>query len=289
MWNRWHPRPSCSRRHISRDAAAGADTSIFAHLNKRCDARLSGKHTPAADQNSASQPHLPHQYYVAAELCPVSHQYEIIQLAAASDHGIGERSSVDTRVRTNLDVILDSNATDLRHFDVPISFGGVAESVGPDDNTRLKTYARTDASIVQHHTTRREPSIFADLHPVIDVTMRHDSAASSEPRSTNDGERPDVHIRFKVRLRVHTGMGTDATGRRCFGIQRPKSIDETPIGIFQHQKGRCDLVRVIGRKLERTNQRPRTDFAEWGALQLTRVLHDAEVIGARLMKRTGPR
>ena len=46
---------------------------------------------------------------------------QIVDLGALADHGIADGAAVDGRIGADLDVVLDDDAADLRHFQMALS------------------------------------------------------------------------------------------------------------------------------------------------------------------------
>src|SRR5690349_6823179 len=97
----------------SRDLGAGSNldvsggTRLAAHddkvtqLGRPCDADLANDHAMSSDD----------------DVVPDLHQ--IINFGALADDRVVQGAPVDGRIGPDLDVVLDDDAADLRHFEVP--------------------------------------------------------------------------------------------------------------------------------------------------------------------------
>ena len=93
------------------------------------DADLTGEHGEVADRNAARYADLRDNQAMAADRAVVSDLHEIIDLRAFTDHRIAGSAAVDSGVRTDLDVVLDDDAPDLRDFLVTLRRRQIAEAV----------------------------------------------------------------------------------------------------------------------------------------------------------------
>ena len=70
--------------------------------------------------------------------------HEVVDLSSFADDRIGQGSSVDRGVGSDLNIITNHDAADLRHFHVPIATHGKAEPILPDTRTRMENHTVSD-------------------------------------------------------------------------------------------------------------------------------------------------
>ena len=71
--------------------------------------------------------------------------HQVVDLAAAADHGVGPAAAVDRAVGADLDVVLDQHAAELRHLEVAVGAEREAEAVLADARAGVDDHAVADA------------------------------------------------------------------------------------------------------------------------------------------------
>src|SRR5208282_4638017 len=71
---------------------------------------------------------------------------EIVDLRPLPNHRVPIRAAVDRDARADLDVVLDDDATDLRHLEVAARPEREAEAVLPDMRSRMNDHPVADQS-----------------------------------------------------------------------------------------------------------------------------------------------
>ena len=72
---------------------------------------------------------------------------QIVDLGALADHRVAAGAAVDRGVGADLDVVLDDDAADLRHLQVPLRSHGEAEAVLPDAHAGMEDDAVADEGV----------------------------------------------------------------------------------------------------------------------------------------------
>ena len=73
---------------------------------------------------------------------------EIIDTDAILNDGIAYRAAIDRRICPDLNIVANSHAANLRNFHPTIRRHRIAETVGADDNSRMKNAAGTDTDVL---------------------------------------------------------------------------------------------------------------------------------------------
>src|SRR5437762_3460367 len=97
------------------------------------DAGLPRENAAVADAGRPGDSNLRHDQTKAADFHIVSDLNEIVDLRSTADNGVIDASSIDRRVRADLDVISNNAAADVRNLRVLVSARHIAKSVRPKD------------------------------------------------------------------------------------------------------------------------------------------------------------
>src|SRR3990172_696364 len=135
----------------------------------------------------------------------VAHLDQVVDLGALADYGVANGAAVDGGAGADLDVVLDDDASDLRHLEMALGSHYEAEAILPDLAARMNDDAVAD----QRGGDRRpgaDRAIAPDPHPGPNHGSGSDHAAGADL-----GARPDHRARldgdavFQPRARVHMG------------------------------------------------------------------------------------
>src|SRR5262249_57884409 len=100
---------------------------------------------------AAGNSHLRYQHAAATDLHVVPDLYQIINHRAGADHGVPRGAPVDRRIGTDLDIVLDDDAAELRHLDEPPGIKREAEAVLTDADARIKPDPGADEGMAHAH------------------------------------------------------------------------------------------------------------------------------------------
>ena len=125
------------------------------------------------DGRGAGDADLGDDHAMAADHHVVGDLDQVIDLGALADHRVAARAAVDGGVGADLDVVLDDDAPDLRHLQVPLRPHGEAEAVLADAHARMEDDPVADEGVGNGHVggDRAVPS---DLHLRADDRMGAD-------------------------------------------------------------------------------------------------------------------
>src|ERR1700681_198613 len=123
---------------------------------------------------------------MAADRGVVSDLHQVIDLGALADGGIAPGAPVDCRPGADLHVVLDDDATDLRHLDVPpLSILNVTEAILADAHAGMHDDAIADQR-VHDARTGTDRAIAADAHVGADHRIGADQRAASDLGARTD-------------------------------------------------------------------------------------------------------
>jgi hypothetical protein len=78
----------------------------------------------------------------------VADLHQVVDLAAAADHGVADGAAVDGRIRADLHVVAQDAAADVHDLLVPRSTAAVAEAIDADARARMQDAACADDGAV---------------------------------------------------------------------------------------------------------------------------------------------
>jgi hypothetical protein len=210
---------------------------------------LASEHAPIPDVRRAGDPDLCHQQAALPDAHVVSDLHEVVDLGPRTDHGVVDAASVDRRVRTDLHVILDHAASDVRNLVVPPVAKNVAESIGAKSHAGMHDHAPTDLRAAVRHDAGIQVRVIADANTLRHVTMRFDHDAVTERRTiakhdvrahADAGAEPNAAA--KLRRRVHAG---DA---RPLAMESGNQRQQRLVRIVDDHSRRCPARKLLERR-----------------------------------------
>ena len=180
-------------------------------------ARLAAHDDVVAELGGARDAGLGDDHAMATDYDVVPDLDEIINFRSFTDDRILKRASVDGRIRANLHVVLDDDAVDLRHLEVPLAAHGEAEPVLADADTGMDRHAVAEER-VRDRRERADVAIAADRHSRADHGTRRDARAAPDHRLwTDDGAGLDHHAVLELRRLIDRGRALAARHPRPKG------------------------------------------------------------------------
>src|SRR5262245_49607932 len=82
----------------------------------------------------------------------VAHLNQVVDLGAFADHGVADCTTINGAASPYLHVVLDDNASDLRHFQVPFTAHHKSETVLADFAARMDDNPVSDQCIAHGRT-----------------------------------------------------------------------------------------------------------------------------------------
>src|SRR5690606_21377919 len=174
------------------------------------DADAAGDHTPPPDLRAAGDARPRRHRGVRADMHVVRNLHEVVDLHAVLDDGVLDGAAVDGRVRTDLDVVADQDAAELRHLDPAAvrEILGEAEAVRADHGAGMHDAAAPDANVVEDADARGEPRAGADHD-----TLAERRAGADDRGITNRAARADRRVRAARCARSDVGIRGHGRGR----------------------------------------------------------------------------
>src|SRR5690606_26184027 len=133
------------------------DEDVVAYLDVADHADPAGDHAVPADLGAAGNAAAAGHGGVIADLHVVGDHDLVVELDAVANQGVGQRAAVDGGVGTDLDIVADGHATDLRDLLPDTLVVGEAEALAADDRTALDDHPLADAHVVVKGHARRQP------------------------------------------------------------------------------------------------------------------------------------
>src|SRR5215469_13694029 len=108
--------------------------------------------------------------------------------------GVRPRSAIDRRVCTNIDIISDHDAAELRNLDRRYRIRGKTKSILADPDSGMQYDARSNQAVAERDV-RADPAIVADLDSPPNDAVRTDATALAKPHTFfNHSVRADIAI-----------------------------------------------------------------------------------------------
>src|SRR5687767_2539104 len=127
-------------RHVAMHDACCRDPGALADGDVAVDAHARTQHHEILDGRATSYTGLGNDHAMPSNGHVMGDLDEIVDLGALADHRIAMRAAVDGGPGADLDVVLDDDAPDLGHLDVPLGAGNEAEAALPDPASRLQQH-----------------------------------------------------------------------------------------------------------------------------------------------------
>src|SRR5713101_5358460 len=177
--------PARARRHVVIDDAGCGNLRALPDPDVIVDAYPRPEHDEIADRHAPRDAGLGHQDAMAADHDIVADLNQIVDFGALADDRIAIGAAVDRGPRPDLDVVLQDDAADLRHFEMAAPAHHITEPVLSDAASRMNDDAIADQRM-RERGSRADRAVAADAHG------GPDDGAGLEHGSRPDlGARPD--------------------------------------------------------------------------------------------------
>src|SRR3546814_6825047 len=131
-----------------------------------CDSDLPGQNHPVSQPRASRNAHLRDDDAAATDHHVVAYLHEIINHGAAADHGVRATAAVDRGVGTDLHIVLDDHAAELRHQERPVAIHLEAEAGLPDPHPRVEENPCADNGVADRGPgTAPDPPTAPDRTP----------------------------------------------------------------------------------------------------------------------------
>src|SRR6202035_4515805 len=109
--------PYRARRHVLVDGGSRSQHRALADGDVRDDAGARSQHHVILQRHAAAEPGLRDDDAMPADDAIVPDLAEVIDLGSLADHGLAHSAAVDPGSRSDLDIVVNDDAADLRNFD----------------------------------------------------------------------------------------------------------------------------------------------------------------------------
>src|SRR5262249_39993130 len=130
-----------ARLHVVLDVRRPSYLRAIADRYVADDARMRAHDDKISQPRRASNSTLRHNHAMTADDNVVRDLYEVVDLGSFTDDRIGQGSSVDRGVGSDLNIITNYDTADLRHFHVPMATHGKAKSILADARAGMDNHA----------------------------------------------------------------------------------------------------------------------------------------------------
>ena len=164
------------------------------------DAHLSAHHDAIVYASASGNANLGANHAAASNTDVVSNMHQIIENSARADHRVARCSTVYGAVGSNLNIILDDDAAELKHPHKPIRSGHKAEALRSDRYTSLDFDAPPDQRVT-------DTCVGADLRIVAQSNPFTQHRVGADVTSASDFNASADHC-----ARVYLGAISDRSG-----------------------------------------------------------------------------
>lgn len=179
----------------------------------RQNARLRSNHCAALDENVIAEPNLAADdaiifdgdaaadsglrgnHHALSDVAVVSHMDHVVELRSFTNSRTTERATIDSRVRTQLDVVFDNDCANLRKLVVTHVAANITKAVGANDNSRVQNDSVADCHAVFNENIRMDNAVRADADVIADFSSSSNLRSITNRRIlANANERADKDV-----------------------------------------------------------------------------------------------
>ena len=146
---------------------------------------------------------------------------QVVDFRALADDGGAERAAVNGGIGADLDIVVDDDVAELKHFPVAALVEHIAEAVRADDRAGVDGDAMAELRLPIQHDIREQADIVAKLAVRPQVVAAHEDGARAQSHpGAQDAIGPDVGRRINPgrvgddRARDGCRTGVPPAGRR---------------------------------------------------------------------------
>src|ERR1017187_9090025 len=157
------------------------------------NAGLGGLYHVVSQARAAGKADLAHDHAVLANDHVVSHMDKVVDFGALTNDGGAERAAVNAGVGTDLDVVMDHDVAELKHFPVAALVEHVAKAVRTDDGAGVDGDAMAELRLSIENDIRDQVDVIAKLAVRPQVVAAHEDRPRAHLNSrAQDAIGPDV-------------------------------------------------------------------------------------------------
>ena len=228
--------PLC-QRDMPHDIGGTANGTACSHRGAACNAR------------ACSHGHVAPQMHIVGNLD------QVVEFDTVFNHGVVQRTAVDTGVGTNFHIVADAHTAQLLNLDPLPLILCKTKAIGSNDSARMHDATLADGAVRTERYARFEPAARTDRSALLD-----------HAHGADDG------IRRNMRLGVYKGRGVNVVIGRWLRTLFPPLTQtcKTGVGVVHHDVVQATAARLFFRP-GRHN-----DAGRGGILQMRQKLAIAE-------------
>src|SRR6266516_1828763 len=195
--------PARARRHIVIDDAGCGDLCALPDADGIVDAHAPPENDEIADGHAPGDAGLGHQDAMATDHDIVADLNQIVDFGALADDRVAIGAAVDRGPRPDLDVVLQDDAADLRHFEMAAGTRHITEPVLSDAASRMNDDPIADQRM-HERGSRADRAVAADAHGGPDDGARLEHGSRPDLGAwPDDGRGIDGHSLLEPCRRMH--------------------------------------------------------------------------------------
>src|SRR5258705_227816 len=152
--------PPYSRSHdlAGKNACLRTDHRSLLHPSVIAKANLSTNHRVVFNHHTAADTRLGSDHHALTNVAVVTHVNHVVQFGTAADTSTTESRAIHARVGSELDVVFNDHAADLRKLVVAHVISHIAKTIGPTTNSNV---ANHDVGVGVHRNYQARSTSYA--------------------------------------------------------------------------------------------------------------------------------
>ncbi len=218
----WDPANDTAIRDVARSQGLGRDLRAVADPQVISDGDLSAQYHVVSKRTRTPDAALSDDDAILTDLDVVADLNEVVDFCAATDACHAAACPVNGTVGTDLDVVFDDDASDLRDLAMPAVALKVAETIrsncgiGMNDNPITDSDALPDDDIRPQHAIKSDGYPGSNIHTRINLCAGADRSAGSYMNMGANCRAVDDSVRTDDRCRVDAGRNAVGWRRQIF-------------------------------------------------------------------------
>src|SRR6185503_18057993 len=169
------------------DAGLRRRDDALAKVHVVRDPDLAGEHHVVVDDAASGDADLGRKQDTPSNLDPVSDLHQVVHLGTGADARLAHCRPIDSRIRSDLDVVLNHDAAPLRDLQMrAVGLPGDSKSLAPNDGALLQDDTVAKHAAVTDRHLRTHDAVFADTRARPDDDIWIDDGPRADRRAGTD-------------------------------------------------------------------------------------------------------
>lgn len=166
MWTSGMAAEGSACWYVSKNGALGRDPSPISDYEMISDSYVAGEYHVIADPGAPRDSDARHDEAPLSNSDVMPHLNQVVHLGTTPDHSVIDASAVDASIGSDLHLVFQDAATNVRNPSMPLSIRQVSESLTANDGTCLEHDTTPNPATGVANDTRAEDCIVSDSHSI---------------------------------------------------------------------------------------------------------------------------